>query len=250
MMRAMMGGGGGAANKSLTLQLGSSQANPAPAADHLPPQGLGAGPDLPLVSPKVPAAPVERGPEIPREYQKPRGKMLIFWGCGEHAKPGQPIVIDFAQMDPAKLQAGQMPAYMAALKGFDYRHGEPPAPYRNKGYGEWPNERTQTQVPASGSLVGEHTVKGNYSPQINFTLDEDQDFLGPINLTTNAKAPGGWVNLGWNLVGNAEAYLASAIGGNGETVVLWSSSETQAGGFAMPDYLTGPDITRWWPTSP
>jgi len=246
MMRMMTGGGGGGANKSLSLQLGSSQTNPAPAADHLPPQGLGAGPDLPLLTPKVvPTQPVQRTEtEIPREYQKPRGKMLIFWGCGEHARPGQPIVIDFAQMDPAKMKAGQVPAYMAALKGFDYRHGEPPSAYRNKTYGEWPNERSQTQVPGNGSLVGAHTIKGNYSPQINFTLDEDQDFLGPLNLTTNAKAPGGWVNLGWNLVGNAEAYLASAVGGNGETVVLWSSSETQAGGFAMPDYLTGPDITR------
>ena len=47
MMRQMMGGGGGA-NKSLTLQLGSSQTSAAPAADHLPPQGLQAGAALPL----------------------------------------------------------------------------------------------------------------------------------------------------------------------------------------------------------
>jgi hypothetical protein len=31
-------------------------------------------------------------------------------------------------------------------------------------------------VPANGSLVSQHTVRGNYNPQINFTLDEDQDF--------------------------------------------------------------------------
>jgi hypothetical protein len=237
MMQAMMGGGG--ATKSLLLQLGSSQTAPAPAADHLPPAGLGAGPDLPLVTPKItPTQPVETGPQIPREYQKPRGRMLIFWGCGEHARPGQPVVIDFAQL------SNNPQAAMAAFKGIDVRAANPPSASRNKTYGDWPNERAQTSVPANGSLVGEHTVKGNYSPQINFTLDEDQDFLGPLNLTTNAKAAGGWVNLGWNLVGNAEAYLATAIGGDGETVVLWTSSETQAAGFAMPDYLTTPDITR------
>lgn len=237
MMQAMMGGGG--ATKTLSLQLGSSQAAAAPAADHLPPQGLGAGPDLPLVSPKaVPAAPVERGPEIPREYQKPRGRMLIFWGCGEHARPGQPVVIDFAQL------TNNPQAAMAAFKGIDVRAAQPPSAYRNKTFGEWPNERTQTSVPANASLVGDHTVRGNYSPQINFSLDEDQDFLGPLNLTTNLKAAGGWVNLGWNLVGNAEAYLATAVGGDGNTVVLWTSSETQAAGFQMPDYLTTPDITR------
>jgi hypothetical protein len=239
MMRAMMGGGG--ANKSLMLQLGSSQAAPAPAAEHLPPQGLQAGPSLPLLTPKAAVAqPPQPAPEIPREYQRPRGRMLIFWGCGERARPGQPVVIDFAQMS-----AGRAPAGMAGFgRGLDYRPMQPPAPGRNKTYGEWPNETTRTAVPPGGSLVGPHTVRGNYAPQIDFTLEADQDFLGPLNLTTNVKAPGGWVNLGWNLVGNAQAYLATAIGGAGETVVMWTSSETQAAAFAMPDFLSQADINR------
>lgn len=240
MMRAMMGGG--AAAKTLNLDLGSSQTNAAPAADHLPPQGLQAGASLPLLTPKVaPPAPVERDtPEIPREYQKPRGRMLIFWGCGEHARPGQPVVIDFA-----KLASGQMTGAMAAFRGIDYRPMQPPSVHRNKTYGGWPNEKTRTMVPPQGSLVGEHTIRGNYSPDINFTLEEDQDFLGALNLTTNEKAPGGWANLGWNLVSNAQGYLATAIGGgDGETMVMWTSSESQAAAFAMPDYLSGGDITR------
>jgi hypothetical protein len=244
IMRAMMGGGG-AANKSLTLQLGSSQTNPSPAAEHLPPQGLQAGPSLPLLSPKKPPPPEPETPTLPREYQKPRGKMLIFWGCGEHAKPGQPVVIDFSQLDPARMQAGQIPPGFAALsRGFGVTPMRPPSPSRNTTYGEWPNEKTRTQVPSGGSLIGEHTIQGNYNPQIRFALNEDQDFLGPLNLTTNAKAPGGWVNLGWNLVGNAEAYLATAMGGSQDTVVMWTSSETQAAAFAMPDYLSHGDMTR------
>ena len=240
IMRQMMGGGAGGANKSLTLQLGSGQTNAAPAADHLPPQGLQAGAALPLLTPKVtPPEPREPG-QIPREYQKPRGRMLIFWGCGERAKPGQPVVIDFA-----KLVAGQAPAGMAAFRGIDYRPMTPPSVSRNRTYGEWPNEKTRTSVPAQGSLAGDHVIQGNYSPRINFALAEDQDFLGALNLTTNAKAPGGWANLGWNLVGNAQAYLATAIGGgDGETMVLWTSSESQAAAFAMPDYLSQGDITR------
>lgn len=243
IMRMMMGGGGGGANKSLTLQLGSSTAQTAPNAEHVPPAGLQAGASLPLVSPKVtPPEPREPG-QIPREYQKPRGQMLIFWGCGERARPGQPVVIDFA-----KLASGQLPAGMAAFKGLDYRPMNPPSPSRHRTYGEWPNEKTRTQVPSQGSLLGDHVIRGNYSPQINFTLGEDQDFLGPLNLTTNVKAPGGWVNLGWNLVGNAQAYLATAVGGGGgpggETIVMWTSSESQAAAFAMPDYLSQGDITR------
>jgi hypothetical protein len=237
MMRAMMGGGG--ASKTLQLQLGSGQTNPAPAADHLPPAGLQAGQALPLVTPKItPAVKEEPHDYVPQEYQKPKGRMLIFWGCGEHARPGQPYVIDFA-----KMAAGQQnPANL--FKGIDYRPMQPPSAQRNRTYGEWPNEKTRDLVPSNGSLVGAHTIRGNYSPEINFTLEEDQDFLGPINLTTNAKAPGGWVNLGWNLVGNAQAYYATAMGGDGDTVVMWTSSETQAAGFSNPDFLSQGDINR------
>lgn len=239
MMRMMMGGGG--ASKTLQLDLGSSQTNPAPTADHLPPSGLQVGPKLPLLTPKPVATPREEPQEryIPQEYQKPRGRMLIFWGCGEHARPGQPYVIDFA-----KMAAGQQnPANL--FKGIDYRPMQPPSVTRNRTYGEWPNEKTRDLVPSNGSLVGAHTIRGNYSPEINFTLEEDQDFLGALNLTTNAKAPGGWTNLGWNLVGNAQAYYASAVGGgDNETVVMWSSSETQAAAFSNPDFLSPGDISR------
>jgi hypothetical protein len=240
MMRQMMGGGAGGANKSLTLQLGSSQANAAPAAQHLPPQGLAVGASLPLITPKLaPPEPREPG-QMPRDFQKPRGRLLIFWGCGERARPGQPVVIDFA-----KLAAGQVPAGLAGLSGVTLRNMSPPSVSRHRTYGDWPNEKTRTTVPSQGSLLGQHTIQGNYSPPISFTLEEDQDFLGPLNLTTNAKAPGGWANLGWNLVGNAQAYFATIVGGgDGETMVMWTSSESQTTAFVMPDYLSGPEITR------
>ena len=238
MMRAMMGGGG--ATKTLQLDLGSSQTNAAPAADHLPPAGLNVGPRLPLLTPRIEPVAREETPEtyVPEEYQKPKGKMLIFWGCGERAKPGQPYVVDFAKMASGQ----QNPASL--FKSIDYRPMQPPSPSRNRTYGEWPNKDTRDLVPSNGSLVGAHTIKGNYSPDINFTLEEDQDFLAPLNLTTNAKAPGGWANLGWNLVGNAQAYYATAVGGDGDTLVMWSSSETQTSAFTNPDFLSQSDITR------
>ena len=241
MMRQMMGGGGAGANKSLTLQLGSSQTTAAPSAEHLPPQSLAVGASLPLITPKLaPPEPREPG-QIPRDFQKPRGRLLIFWGCGEKARPGQPIVIDFA-----KLAAGQIPAGLSGLNGIDFRNMSPPSVSKNRTYGDWPNEKTRNAgIPSQGSLLGEHTIRGNYSPQINFTLEEDQDFLGPLNLTTNAKAAGGWANIGWNLVGNAQAYFATAVGGgDGETMVLWSSSESQTAAFVMPDYLAPSEINR------
>jgi hypothetical protein len=239
----MMSGGGGGAQHGLILQLGSSRKAPGePQAEHLPPQGLGAGASLPLVTPRAqPSQRVEEAPSMPREYQKPKGRMLIFWGCGDHARPNQPVVIDFAQMAD-----GKMPAGLEALsRGLGVTPMQPPSPTRNTTYGEWPNERTRTTVPGQGSLIGEHTIRGNYSPDINFSLSQSQDFLAPLQLTTNAIGPMGSGQLGWNPVAGAGGYLATAIGGgDNETVVLWTSSEVQTSAFALPDYLSNSDLAR------
>jgi hypothetical protein len=251
MMRMMQGGGG--AQHNLTLQLGSSeqpQGGP-PHADHQVPQGLGVGPSVPLVTPEVQKVEVheerEDRVEVPREYQRPKGKMLIFWGCGEHAQPGQPVVIDFSQMTPEKMASGQMPTnFMAMMRGFNVRREQGPAFGRNTTYGDWPNARSTKRVPGEGSLVGDHVITGDYSPEIKFSLDQNQDFLGPLNLTTNAKMPSGAVQLGWGSVAGAQGYLASMIGGGGQpdTFVMWVSSETQAAAFALPDYLAPGDLSR------
>ncbi|MGH6998606.1 MAG: hypothetical protein ACREEO_10430, partial [Phenylobacterium sp.] len=240
MMGAMMGGGGGSnVAKSLTLQLGTSRkATAEPAAEHLPPTVLRAGESLPLLSPK-PVGPARETPYATDGY-KPKGKMLIYWGCGEHAKAGQPIVIDFA-----KVAAGQVPAGMQALAATFGSPMQPPAPGRNTTYGEWPNEKTRTSVPGNGSLVGDHLIRGNYTPDIKFALAAEQDFLGPLNLTKNLVNPTGSGQLAWNALGNARGYLATAVGASSdETIVLWSSSEVQASAFALPDYLSSGDIQR------
>jgi hypothetical protein len=248
----MMNGGAGAQH-SLTLQLGSSE-HPSgpPSAEHLPPTGLGAGPALPLVSPDAPPPSVHEEaperPQIPPEYQKPKGRMLIFWGCGEHANPGQPVVLDFAEMS-----AGKIPPGMALLgKGLDVRRMQPPSAGRYAAYGDWPNAKSRATVPGTGSLVGQHTVHGDYSPEIKFSLDQNQDFLGPFVLTTNTKTPGGPAQLGWAPVSGAQAYAATVIGAGGGrgrggddmTVVLWSSSEVEAAAFALPDYISPGDLAR------
>jgi hypothetical protein len=177
--------------------------------------------------------------------------MLIFWGCGEHAPAGQPVVIDFAQMQ-------SNPQAMAGLmKGLSVTPMRPPSPSRNATYGEWPNERSRTTVPPTGSLVGPHQVKGNYSPDISFVLPPDKDFLAPITLTTNSKNPSGSAALGWSVVPNALGYFASAVGAGGgggggrgrgggddNQVVLWSSSAVQVMAFALPDYMPPAEARR------
>ena len=253
-----MGGGGGrpspqqmqammsnpnAVSHGLVLQLGSERKPDGgdPTAEHDPPPGLGAGPVLPLVTPQAQAAHEEHEGGPPAQYQAPHGRMLIFWGCGEHAGPGQPYVIDFANLGADK--GAQQ--FMALSRGLGVQPMQPPSPGRNTTYGEWPNAQSETSVPGDGSLQGEHTVKGNYTPQINFQLAADQDFLPPFQLTANVKNPSGSASLGWRHVDGAQGYFATMIGAQGQNqVVMWTSSQNQASAFALPDYLSDGEISR------
>jgi hypothetical protein len=168
--------------------------------------------------------------------EKPKGKMLIYWGCGEKARPGQPVVIDFA-----KLAAGQAPPAMAAV---NVRGMTPPSAERHPTYGEWPNRRTRTTVPANGSLVGDHVVRGNYTPEIRFALEQANDFLAPV-APSNAAMPSGAVRLSWRPVANAKAYFAGVMGASPDgTIVMWSSSELRLPGMSLPDFVAQDDIAR------
>ncbi len=239
MSALMSGGGGDGFNRTLNLQLGSPRAaQGAPAAEHLPPAALGAGPSLPLVSP----APTQREPREtdnrwPQDGERPRGRILFYWGCGERAGPGQPYVIDME-----RIAAGQMPPEFASL---DLRTMTPPSASRSTTYGEWPNARSQTRVPPTGSLVGEHVVRGNYTPDIRFTLGQEQDFLAPIQLSANAPTPSGSVNVAWRDVPNARGWFVTAVGGGRDgTVVIWSSSASRFAHMGLIDYLAPDEVAR------
>ncbi|HEY0413684.1 MAG TPA: hypothetical protein VGD66_11120 [Allosphingosinicella sp.] len=252
-MGAMMGGGGrpslgsvlgamgGRGNRDgyahmLTLQLGANRhASGEPAAEHLPPPGLQAGASLPLVTPQQAAATRDAQTGFPPNMERPRGRILIYWGCGEHARPGQPVVVDFAT-----LTAGRVPP---AFANAAMRVMSPPSAARFATYGEWPNQRSRGAVPAAGSLVGDHVVRGNYSPEIRFTLAPGQDFLAPVRLVSNAAAPSGAVPVAWQPVGGSRAWFVTAMGaaGNGD-MVMWTSSESQTA--PVMDYMPQDELAR------
>lgn len=235
---------GGNVSKSLTLQLGSARRPTGePSAEHLPPALLKAGASLPLVTPRAarPRVETREEPGMPQAYEKPRGRMLIYWGCGDRARPGQPMVFDFAKMAEGQIPAG----FSQLMNSLQVSAMQPPSPSRHATYGEWPNEKTRTTVPGDGSLLGSHTIRGNYSPQIQFALAQGQDFLPAVQMTTNSRNPTGSFQLGWQPVAGATGYVASTMGGgDGETFVIWSSSEVQSLLFALPDYLRPTDVTR------
>jgi hypothetical protein len=173
---------------------------------------------------------------MPENMERPRGRILIYWGCGEHARPGQPVVIDFATM-----QAGHMPPAFAAA--MNVSREQPPSQGRFPTYGEWPNTKSEARVPQTGSMVGEHVVHGNYSPEIRFSMGPGQDFLAPVRLVSNTADGAGAVPVVWQPVSGARGWFATAMGGgqNGD-MVMWTSSETQA--MPMMDYMPDGEIAR------
>ena len=235
---SMLGGRGRGSSyaRTLTLQLGSPRRAPgAPQAEHVPPAGLQAGQSLPLLTPQV--APRTPAPAQPwGQMERPRGRMLIYWGCGERVRPGQPAVIDFASM-----AAGKIPP---AFANTPLKPMVPPSAATSATYGEWPNERSQTRVPAAGSLVGEHVVRGNYSPEIRFALGAGQDFLAPVTLTSNSAGASGSIPLVWRPVPGARAWFGSVMGaGQNGDMIVWTSSETAVPMMAA-DYIAESDIAR------
>jgi len=229
-MAAMMGGGrGNQVQHELLLRLGSSNAaNPgAPKADHFMPPNANLGKSVALVTPRE-----ERAPTEMPTGERPKGRMLIYWGCGEHAGPGQPVIIDFA-----RLAAGQVPPGMwtsTIIRDWG------PTLQNSRTFGRWPAEDGKYAKPNT-SLIGAHRVAGNYSPEMNFTLAKD--FMAPLSVRNTAQ-PSGATLLNWGGIPDATGYLATLFGGkqgsSGEMgdMVMWSSSATRQFGGGLSDWLT------------
>jgi len=226
-MAGMMGGQA-AGGRRMLLQLGSQRAaSGEPRAAHEIPPGMNMGPQLPLVTPKrEPPARAERG-DRPAGMEQPKGRMLVYWGCGENVRAGQPVVIDFA--NPAAAASGMVSRRIAQPAG--------PAYGRSRTYGDWPNQEDAKAVPDGASLAGAHAVKGNYSPDIRFSLD--RDFLDRVSLAADGN------KLRWNAVTRANGYFAMLYGAQGQDeIVFWSSSEVQEMGGGLMDYLPPAEAER------
>ncbi len=227
-MGMMFGGGGGnRVQHELYLRLGSSRApdNGSSKADHFMPPVAKLGKSVALVTPHE-----ERAPdEMP---QKPKGRLLFYWGCGEHAPSGQPVVIDFA-----KVAAGQVPP---GLWSSTIIRDWGPNLQNSRTFARWPAEDGKYVKPDS-SLIGAHRVAGNYSPEIAFNLTKD--FMTALRVSTSG-LPSGATRASWTGIPEATGYLAFMFGGkqsgDGEMgdMVMWSSSATRQFGGGLSDWLS------------
>ncbi|MFM2373072.1 MAG: hypothetical protein RIS85_2794, partial [Pseudomonadota bacterium] len=227
---SMAFGGAPKAQHMLWLDLGSSRAaaDGKPKAEHFMPVGAKLGKSVQLKTPV--STPSEPGNA---EFQRPKGRMLIFWGCGEHAPKGQPVVIDFA-----KIAAGQVPPGLFTTTVPLDRWVSPSS---SKTYGHWPSDDGKSAKPDT-SLLGAHRIAGNYSPDIAFTLGKD--FMAALS-ASNTVQPSGSTLLRWGMVPDATGYYASIIGGkqvgrSGEMgdIVWWSSSASRQFGGGLADWIS------------
>lgn len=227
-MSMMFGGGPDSAlARQLFLRLGSNAlpTAPPPKGDHffLPQAKLGKS--VPLIGRE------RKTGDYPTEFERPKGRLLLYWGCGAKAGPGQPVIIDFA-----KVAAGQVPPNLFSSAVPVVREV---TPENSKSYVEWPNAKS-TKMPAKdSSLLGAHRVASNVGSDINFTLA--QDYMPALQASTADNADGS-VTIRWNPVTNATGYAAWTIGGmdradKGGDIIWWSSSATKEFGGGLWDWL-------------
>lgn len=195
-------------------------------------------PPLKLQSPKeTRGAPPDPSDErtVEPEQERPKGKMLLYWGCGETVRPGQPVVVDFATASAADL-ARAFQSRRATQRGTHSATGRP----------VWPSPADARIVPPPASLVGEHAFSGQGVPDgFRFQIPPAQDLMAPISLKQQ-KLGSGATLLEWQSVPTARAYFASAMGARGQNeMVVWSSSDVPDMGFGLLDYQTNGAVDRW-----
>ena len=192
-------------------------------------------PALELRTPKNAPAATRDDDDVKHEPpEKPKGRMLLYWGCGSEIRPGQPRVLDMATASVADYGKFFV-ARSATQRGAHGAAGRP----------VWPSSADGRMVPANASLVGEHAFSGKGIPDgFRFKLPPAQDLMPALVLEQADKA--GVTALSWNAIATARAYFVSAMGSNAkEDMVMWTSSELADTGFGLMDYQTNAAVDRW-----
>lgn len=246
MLGGMLGGkGGGDGNtfgNTRTMSAGrwvdvTVRARATPGLDEAQqtvPEGF-LSPALELRTPKNAPAPTRDDEEVKHEPpEKPKGRMLLYWGCGSEIRQGQPRVLDMAT-----ASAGDYGKFFVA------RSATQRGAHSAAGRPVWPSPADSRMVPGTASLVGEHAFSGKGIPDgFRFKVPPAQDLMPALTLEQAEKD--GVTALSWNAIATARAYFVSAMGSNAkEDMVMWTSSELPDTGFGLMDYQTNAAVDRW-----
>ena len=168
------------------------------------------------------------------DVERPRGRLLLYWGCSATVRAGQPQVLDMASASAAEI-AKFFVSRRATQRGTHSAVGRP----------VWPSAADARMVPAGASLAGTHAFSGSGVPEdFRFQLPAQQDLMPPLDLKTRDAA--GSVELSWTPAPTARAYFATGMAaGAKDEMVLWTSSELPETGFGLTDYQTNAAVDRW-----
>jgi hypothetical protein len=146
------------------------------ATQSIPPgQNMGASLQLLPVQPQT-KTPSRQGGAGPDEMpERPKGRILFYWGCSDTVRAGQPRVLDFsiaAMEDYGKFMMGRAVRDTGAKA--------------DPGHSIWPNEKNRQSISANASLVGQHAVSGDGLPaSLKFILEAQQDFMPKLGLASS-----------------------------------------------------------------
>jgi len=213
---------------------------PGASARQAVPRGLGVGKEIQLLPPEPRASDHDTGPAGEHDGYGMQGdgsyRIRHYWGCGEQAGVGQPTEFTMTIRDGKMVTGGRMaqPRQVPA-------NNIKPGPQ----YALWPNPSARKAVGSKASLVGTHQLTGDGLPgAMDFELDQNHDFM-PELVISGHQDDGQGMELQWNEVTGARAYFAHAIVMDGESMVMWSSSEDGYAGPELVAYLPGSLLTQW-----
>ena len=228
----------GAAGRWMDVTLYTSRNPNLQLATQSVPPATGLAPSLKLMAPERPK-PVPRGEdEAPTEfnYEPPKGKLLLYWGCSETVRPGQPKVVD--------LQTATMAEF---AKFFESRRSTTRGAHAAAGRPVWPSRDDKRVFPAGASIAGPHAYQGDGVPEsFKFSIPAAQDIMPALQLKQSEQPA--FVRLDWNAIPTARAYFLGSMGareGEQNTIVIWTSSELPDSGFGLFDYQTNRAIDGW-----
>jgi hypothetical protein len=203
------------------------------------PQGTGLAPTLKLQTPEKPKpAPKVEDDESPTEYtqEPPKGKLVLYWGCSETVRPGQPRVVNLETATIGEL-----------AKFFESRRATQRGTHAAVGRPVWPSKDDKRALQPGASIVGQHAYTGDGVPEsFKFSIAAAQDIMPEIKIKQTAQPT--YVQLEWNAIPTARAYFLGSMGalpGEEAGMVIWTSSELPDSGFGLFDYQTNSAVDKW-----
>jgi hypothetical protein len=161
-------------------------------------------------------------------------KLLLYWGCGERVRAGQPRHLDMTTTSSNSPATG--------LKG---RAIVEASPSPDSGVAIWPNSASRSVVPKEASLVGKHAFSGENIPaNMQFDLKAKQDFMPALAINVNG-IKGSATTLNWSRIATAQGYFLMATAKNNREIVVWTSSELPEPGWGLMDYASNESLAQW-----